>query len=563
MDGHTLVTTCTAISNPDACHNPDGALNQMMQSNGLTNNLMFHTGMPLETPAVPSQQPYMLQQNYLNDGTTQAQHHAASLFQQRQRKLSPSSIGMTTAMHITPAPIVKSQIGTNIFLPTTMVNMMMPPDHPPPQTPPVYSQVVQKPLLVSPDYSGSTLQSHQQQQVQQHHHHHQQQQQQQQQVAHQPQMFMPQSFEQMPANISPMVMNFAGDYFGTIGDQHRSVNTDQSNIFYAQNQAFPVVPTMLDTHAKNMPMQDLQHHLQTCGTPVAEEPEDLLRRGRRPLPRRHTVSTPYSAKQKDLPNDLKEPNPELAQARFRKLLKSKRHRSLGRLELPPSPSLSEMERRRMDISSPLVSSPLSAELEQLTHEQLMERVMELEQEKRAADMLKNTHGNAEDLDDAEDEDDAEEEEEKFQCLWMDCFLELRNLEELINHVKDEHIGSGKALYYCGWKDCSRTQKPFTKRHKMHNHLRTHTGERPFVCNEPGCGKRFSRPDSLTTHTKIHSNIRPYLCQYPECGKAYYHLRSLRKHERLHEARKDETGHAAATDLVPPMDKLGLAWSAQQ
>ncbi|KAI8994932.1 hypothetical protein BDB01DRAFT_872515 [Pilobolus umbonatus] len=166
---------------------------------------------------------------------------------------------------------------------------------------------------------------------------------------------------------------------------------------------------------------------------------------------------------------------------------SKRHRSLGKIDVS---------------STDLIHSDLTDDLELWTHEQLLERVIELEKEKEEA-------------------------------LRKNCSLETSTLEDLINHVKIDHIGCGKANYYCGWEDCARKQRPFTKRHKMHNHLRTHTGERPFVCNEPDCGKRFSRLDSLTTHAKIHSNIRPYVCSNDRCDKAYYHLRSLRKHERSH------------------------------
>ncbi|PKY39898.1 hypothetical protein RhiirA4_257020 [Rhizophagus irregularis] len=148
----------------------------------------------------------------------------------------------------------------------------------------------------------------------------------------------------------------------------------------------------------------------------------------------------------------------------------------------------------------------------------------------------------------------EDKKDIHKCMWRGCTKILISLESLISHVGETHIGSGKATYSCDWEGCTRGQKPFTKRHKMYNHLRTHTGERPFVCTINGCGKRFSRPDSLTTHIKTHSNHRPYICPYKGCNKAYYHSRSLRKHEKTHDVRAPHTS-------LPPVHPSGIAISA--
>ncbi|TPX70035.1 hypothetical protein SpCBS45565_g02045 [Spizellomyces sp. 'palustris'] len=139
---------------------------------------------------------------------------------------------------------------------------------------------------------------------------------------------------------------------------------------------------------------------------------------------------------------------------------------------------------------------------------------------------------------AEDDEDTEEtaaviEQVEHRCQWTNCDELFDTVEELVSHISDLHIGSGKATYKCEWANCTRNQRPFTKRHKIHNHLRIHTGERPFECPVPDCGKKFSRQDGLNTHIRTHSNIKPYVCGFFGCGKAYYHSRSLRKHEKSH------------------------------
>lgn len=61
----------------------------------------------------------------------------------------------------------------------------------------------------------------------------------------------------------------------------------------------------------------------------------------------------------------------------------------------------------------------------------------------------------------------------------------------------------------------------------------HTGERPFVCDFPDCGKAFAQKSTLTMHNRTHTGERPYICDVGECREAFAQSGSLWGHVRSH------------------------------
>lgn len=79
------------------------------------------------------------------------------------------------------------------------------------------------------------------------------------------------------------------------------------------------------------------------------------------------------------------------------------------------------------------------------------------------------------------------------------------------------------------KTCPLCQKTFTRADSLTCHMRVHTGDRPFHCEQ--CDASYKVSSHLRDHVRSkHSNSRPYECK--KCGKTFTYSTARRRHEKI-------------------------------
>jgi hypothetical protein len=138
-------------------------------------------------------------------------------------------------------------------------------------------------------------------------------------------------------------------------------------------------------------------------------------------------------------------------------------------------------------------------------------------------------------------------DKRFKCPKITCFYFHEGFKDAKS--RDQHINRHDRPFNCIFPDCSIAEFGFASNKDLEKHMRFFhpdiedrattftaatepTTSTKWPCNL--CGKRFTRGFHQRNHMRSHTGERPFACS--ECGRAFTRANDCKRHEKIHSRR---------------------------
>jgi uncharacterized Zn-finger protein len=107
---------------------------------------------------------------------------------------------------------------------------------------------------------------------------------------------------------------------------------------------------------------------------------------------------------------------------------------------------------------------------------------------------------------------------------LNIHSKLESNDEKLENKEEEKPVLSKPI-----NECPECKAVFKKLSKLKQHMRVHSGVKPFECDQ--CDKSFARKTNLQLHKRTHTGEKPHACA--RCGRCFSDVSAFRRHCRTH------------------------------
>ncbi|XP_055296413.1 zinc finger protein 234-like [Sitodiplosis mosellana] len=119
---------------------------------------------------------------------------------------------------------------------------------------------------------------------------------------------------------------------------------------------------------------------------------------------------------------------------------------------------------------------------------------------------------------------------KYKCNICEMGFFAKSLQDMHMKRHNEPLNDQKVM-------CNVCGKFLTKGYSIKNHMKVHSGDKPFPCTHVGCSKSFPTKTARFIHLRSHNPEDRLKCPHDGCSKSFLSKPSLTIHLRSHSGEK--------------------------